>query len=513
MAANPPPPPDENVTRGEVARGAGLAGLSRATALIDAVAQPLYIGLYGLPAYGLYVALWASINFAENLVDLSLTSALQRIVPTEDDETAHGAVKAAFLLTVLPAALIALLVTLNAHWVAGFFSAAAKDKASLPQAVALFAWGLPLWTFIEIATSAARARLAFGPEIRLRLFWEQIARIVFALGWFALGAGSVGLVLAHLSSLALTAILCVPLLGRYYDLRRLVRAPIPKADVRLLVATGLALLPANAARRLLIDAPAMILNILLPGARGAAASGLFEIARKIATLPLAVRQAFQYVMAPVAAHQARADRAAIAPLYRFASRVSTALVVPLAGLLAFTGRDILSVFRPEVMAALPLLYILVAARAAEAIVGPATPIVEMTGHRLLPLVNSLVGAAIWAILAWLLVPRFGASGMAVAVGAATVAIAYAATLELRLTEGMSPFDAKLLRGLVVALIGVGLMAIVAHWTRGPARFASVLTLWAVASWCALRFGLVRGDREALGGLARTLRLVPNPQKP
>ncbi|HYI41169.1 MAG TPA: oligosaccharide flippase family protein [Allosphingosinicella sp.] len=513
MAANPPPDRQENVTRGEVARGAGLAGLARATALIDAVAQPLYIGLYGLPAYGLYVALWASINFLENIVDLSLTSALQRIVPTEDDETAHGAVKAALLLTVLPAALIALLVTLNADWVAGLFSAAAQDKARLPTAVALFAWALPLWTFIEIATSAARARRAFGPEIRLRLFWEQIARILFALGFFALGAGSVGLVLAHLSSLALTALLCVPLLGRYYDLRLLVRAPIPRADVRLLLSTGLALLPANASRRLLIDAPAMILNFLLPGERGAIASGLFEIARKIATLPLAVRQAFQYVMAPVAAHQARADRAQIAPLYRFASRVSTALVVPLAGLLAFTGRDILSVFRPEVMAALPLLYILVAARAAEAIVGPATPIVEMTGHRILPLVNSFVGVAVWAGLSWFLVPRYSAAGMAVAVGAATLAIAYAATLELKLTEGMSPFDSKLFRGLFVALAGVALMGLAAHVTRGPLRFASVLILWAAASWCALRFGLVRGDREALGGLARTLRLVPTPRKP
>ena len=507
MASTPTPDPQENVTRGEVARGAGLAGLSRATALIDAVAQPLYIGLYGLPAYGLYVALWASINFVENLVDLSLTSALQRIVPTEDDEAAHGAVKAAFLLTVLPAALIALLVTLNAHRVAGFFSAAAEDKAGLPAAIALFAWALPLWTFIEIATSAARARRAFGPEIRLRLFWEQIARILFALGFFALGAGSRGLVLAHLSSLALTAMLCVPLLRRYYDLRLLVRAPIPKTDVRLLLATGFALLPANAARRFLIDAPAVILNVLLPAARGAEASGLFEIARKIATLPLAVRQAFQYVMAPVAAHQARADRAEIAPLYRFASRVSTALVVPLAGLLAFTGRDILSVFRPEVMAALPVLYVLVAARAAEAIVGPATPIVEMTGHRLLPLLNSVVGVAVWAVLSALLVPGHGALGMAAAVGAATVAIAYAATLELKLAEGLSPFDSKLFRGLAVALAGVALMGLAAHWTRGPARFASVLSLWALASWCALRFGLVRGDREALGGLARRLRLI------
>ncbi|HEY0412231.1 MAG TPA: polysaccharide biosynthesis C-terminal domain-containing protein [Allosphingosinicella sp.] len=497
----------EAVTRGEVARGAGLVGLSRASALIEAIAQPLFIWLFGLPAYGIYVVLWSAINLAENVVDLSLTSALQRIVPTEDEESAHGAVKAALLVAVLPSVAIALAVTLNADWAAHFFSAAPADKATLPRAIALFVWGLPLWAFVEVATSAARARRAFGPEIRLRLFWEQIARIAFACGFFAAGAGGLGLVAAHLCSLALTAALCVPLLGRFYDLKRLVGAPVRGANLRLLLATGLALLPANVSRRLLTDAPALVVNLLIPGAGGAIASGLFEIARKIATLPLAVRQAFQYVMAPLAAHQARADRTQIAPLYHFASRCSTALVVPLAGLLAFAGVDLLSVYRPEAMAALPLLYVLVAARAAEAIVGPATPIVEMTGHRVLPLVNSFVGVAAWLLLAFLLVPRWGAAGMAVAVGVATVAIAYAATLELQISDRLTPFDRKLFLGLAVALCGVALMGGAAHVLHGPARFGAVLLLWAASSWCALRLGLTRGDRESLGGLARALGLA------
>ncbi|HYD46275.1 MAG TPA: hypothetical protein VEA79_13500, partial [Phenylobacterium sp.] len=148
-----------------------------------------------------------------------------------------------------------------------------------------------------------------------------------------------------------------------------------------------------------------------------------------------------------------------------------------------------------------------------AIVGPATPIVEMTGHRILPLVNSLVGVAVWAALSLSLVPLHGAPGMAVAVGAVTVAIAYMATLELQLAERLSPFDRKLFLGLAAALAGVALMALAAWLTRGPLRFASVTGLWALTSWSAVRLGLVRGDREALGGLATTLRLVPRARKP
>ncbi|WP_167737621.1 lipopolysaccharide biosynthesis protein [Sphingomonas parva] len=494
---------DGEITRGDVARGAGLAGLARLSALVEALAQPIYTWLFGLAGYGVYAGLWGAVNLLSNIVDLSMTSALQRIVPAEDDEERiHGVVKAALLMAMAAAVLIALLISWQADAVAAIFPEEGLGE-DLPRKIAIFIWALPLWTFIEVATSAARARRAFGPEIRIRLFWEQIARVVFAIGVFLIGLRSLGLVVAHLCSLALTATLCVALLGRYYSLRRLVRASLPRPQIRALLWTGLALLPAAVSRRLLIDAPPFVLNLTT----GPAAAGLFEIARKISTVPLAVRQAFQYVMAPLASAQAGIDRARIAPLYHFASRVSTALVVPLAGLLIFAGTDILSLYRHEARAALPLLYILVTARGIEAIVGPATPIVEMTGHRILPLVNSLVGVLVWALVALLLVPRHGALGMAVAVAVATVVIAYAATLELQLSDRLSPFDRKLFQGLAAALAGDGLMATAEYWLDGPVRFGLVTCLWAGTSWLALRFGLTRPDRQALGKLSRKLRLV------
>jgi len=495
------------VTRGEVARGAGLAGLSRMGALIEALAQPLYTWLFGIATYGIYVVLWGAVNLATNIVHLSMPLALQRVVPRQDEEAAHGAVKLALLVAIIPSTLIALVVALNASAVASLFSAAPEDAARLPQAVAMFVWALPLWTFVEVATSAARARRAFGPEIRLRIFWEQIARIVFALGFFLLGAGSIGLMAAHLCSLAMTALLSIRLLGRYYDLRLLLLAPLPRGLVQGLIVTGLGLLPSNLARRALIDAPPVVLNLMLPGARGASAAALFEIARKISTVPLIVRQAFQYVLGPLSSAQAHVDRAQLAPLYHFASRVSTALVVPLAGLLVFAGVDVLSLYRPEAQAALPLLLILVGARAIEAIVGPASAIVEMIGHRILPLLNAFIAVALWLLLAAWLTPAYGPLGMAIAIGVATIASTYAATIQLQLSDGLNPFDRKLFQALALALAGCALMALADYLLHGPARFAACAALWAATSWLTLRYGLARDDRLALGGLARRLKLV------
>src|SRR5690606_18935129 len=125
------------VTRDEVARGAALAGLARAGALIEALAQPLYTWLFGIATYGIYVVLWAAVSLATNLTGLAMTAALQRIVPTRDSEAeAHGAVKLALTVSVLPAALLALIVTLNAEAAASIFSVAPQDAARLPHAIA-----------------------------------------------------------------------------------------------------------------------------------------------------------------------------------------------------------------------------------------------------------------------------------------------------------------------------------------------------------------------------------------
>ncbi len=93
-----------------------------------------------------------------------------------------------------------------------------------------------------------------------------------------------------------------------------------------------------------------------------------------------------------------------------------------------------------------MLCILVAARGIEAIVGPASTIVEMIGHRALPLLNSFIAIALWIGLALWLMPGHGALGMAIAVAVAVVASTYAATLELQIADGLSPVRPQALPG-------------------------------------------------------------------
>jgi len=483
--------------------------MARLSIAIEALAQPWYIWLFGLSTYGLYVVLWGAVNFISNFLDLSMTAALQREVPRQDSEArAHAAVRFALILSVGLTFLASIGISLNAETIAQYVSASPEDTEKLPHAIALFAWALPLWTFVEVSTSAARARRAFGPEIRLRVFWEQVVRIVAAGLTFSIGFTTDGILIAHLVSLSLTSVLSVRLLRRYYDLKLILTAPIDRKLARTMVLSGLALLPSAMSTRALIDAPPVLLNLMLPGADGARAAGLFEIGRKLATVPQIVRQAFQYVLAPLTSAQVRADRTRIAQLYSFASRISTALVLPLSGLMIFASRDIISIYRKEALPAVPILALLATGRAVESIVGPASSIVEMAGHRLLPLMNGAAAVVLWILLGVLLVPDYGAWGMAIAVASASVLSTYLAVIELKASDGVLPFDWWVARGVAIALAGLAAMWFAEYLFNGPVRFVTLVLIWATTSWVAMRYALPLDDRVGLGKLSRALRLIP-----
>jgi O-antigen/teichoic acid export membrane protein len=502
--------PQPQVSKGDVAKGAGLAAVARLGALIEVIAQPAYTWMFGLAGYGVYVVLWAAVNILANVLDLAMGQALQRIVPaTKDESEQHGAVRFALLISTGLGVVAALALTLTAPWLAGLVAAAPEDAAKLPRAIALFAWSLPLWIFVETATAAARAKRAFGPEIRLRIFWEQVARLLFATGFFVAGMGVEGLLLGHFASLAMTAWLAWKLLARYYDPALLIRAPLPSALRRNVTATGLAMLPPALARRAYNDLPPILLNAMISGSNGAVAAGLYGIARKIASIPLIVRQSFLYVLAPLASEQGAANRKGIAPLYNFSTHISMLLAVPLAALLILIAPDMLSAFAPGSETALSVLVALLVARAIEAAFGPATPIVEMIGHRALPLVNSLLGLVLWLVLGLWLVPIHGAYGMALAVSVAVVATALLAVCELIFSDRLSPFTsgfwkAALASGLCIAALYIAGLALIP--LGAPIRTVGLLLIFLPLLWLALRYGLEAEDKAALGKAAITLRL-------
>lgn len=503
--------PSEIIDSRRVAKDLGTSSLARAAGVIEVVAQPLYVLMYGLASFGLYAVLWSIVNLVENFADLGMTSAMQRTVPQAATrrEEAH-AFRAALILGVLPCLAIAIGAVVFAPEVAHMFNASPEDEDRLESAIRIFAWALPLWAFVEIATSSLRAQRVFGPEIRLRVFWEQILRLVFATVFWLLGWGVLGLLVAHLLSLFMTAILAARLSLRYFSAADLFRG---KADGPIFWETaraGLAIMPANASQRMYSDGGVIVLNWILPGTSGAVAAGLFTIARKISSLIQAIRLAFAYVLSPLASAIARDAREEVQSIYAFATGVLVAIALPAGMVLAAAAPAVLSLFGKQADPAVPAVMILVGSRIVEAMAGAAQPIQQVISSYRAQLVAANTGMVVAVVVGWLLLPEWGLTGMAIAVTSGLCTGALLPVVQMWFDEGLTPFSDHSARTFAVTL-AVGAAGATLAWLANllPDLISVPLTIVLMlgATWVACRFALPLQDRIALGKLGRVLRLV------
>jgi O-antigen/teichoic acid export membrane protein len=440
-----------------------------------------------------------------------MTSALQRTVPQAADErAATHSVRAALVLGVTPCLFAAIAAFFGAPWLAAQLNVAAADRDLLVPAIQLFVWALPLWALVEIMTSALRARHLFGAEIRLRIFWEQLIRLALAALFYFAGLGIMGLFLAHLISLAITVLLSLRLAARHFPLRDLFAPARTLPEWQTTLGAGLSVLPANIAARLFGDAPPLLLNLMIPGAGGASAAALFVIVRKLSSVVQLVRTAFAYVLAPVASLARRHDMAHVAELYGFATRLATTAVIPLAGVMAGGADALLRLFGREAMVALAPLTLMLIARGAEATLGAALPIAQVTLPYRRQLTGSMLGLIAALAVGTMLVPAAPLSGMCAAVATGFLVGALVPVIQLWRIEQLHPFESGWARALVAALL-IGMAVGGAVWLAAPAALwpALAVTLGAAlaAVWLAMRLGLGAPDRAALGRAATILRLV------
>jgi O-antigen/teichoic acid export membrane protein len=554
------PKPEQGVSNRDVAKGAGTTLLARLGGVLDVLTQPLYVWMFGLAGYGFYGALWAAINLVENIADLGMTSAMQRVIPQAGGAKGQAsALRASFLLALIPCLLVAIVVTFLAEPVSRFFNVADQDRKIVVDAVRWFVWALPLWAFVEIATSALRSKRLFGAEIRLRLLWEQVARLLFVVAFFALGFGTMALIYAHLLSLSVICVLCIRLLNQHFELKLMLEGPVRDDVFYETLKAGLGVLPVNIVTRLFSDGPVLALNAILPGSSGAIATSLYIIARKISSVVQLIRTAFGHVLAPLASAASIDGKGQVEQIYGFSTRLSVVLALPMGAILAAMSPAMLPLFGPGAEAALFAVIILIIARVGEAVVGAATPIQQVTSAHLDQQVGSLLGLAVAAALTWWLLPQYGLDAMAIAVGVGLLVAAILPLVQLLHADNIHPFAAPFagvaIRALVIAATGlaialsiqslapmglrIGLIVMLVLAVRlswkvalgfalfGVAEYAAVSLvprldvvlphllqlslllplLWATL-WASARFSLPREDRLAIGeNTARRLRLV------
>jgi hypothetical protein len=213
-------------------------------------------------------------------------------------------------------------------------------------------------------------------------------------------------------------------------------------------------------------------------------------------------------MGPLASAVARDDRAAIAPLYGFATRVSVAISLPLAASLIGGRHTWLRMF-DGAYAAGAMVTVLTLGRIVEAVGGQANAIQQVASPRLKPLVSAFTALAVAALAATFLLPRFGATGLAASVSLGIGTMTLVSLLQLWRDLGLHPFSSPFPRVAATALVVAGSLLLGLPFLEPLPPVGEVTALLAAllaGIWVTAKVGLGPADKDVLGSVAVRMRL-------
>jgi O-antigen/teichoic acid export membrane protein len=245
------------------------------------------------------------------------------------------------------------------------------------------------------------------------------------------------------------------------------------------------------------------IQIVLVGSLGSvSAAGVFAVATKINLLGQVVYSSVLRSSRPSFAELLHdGNRSEAGHLYRTTTRWTFMANLPFFFIVALYAGPILSLFGPEFQVGASALVVLAFAQLLTAGTGTCGTVIDMAGHTTVKLFNSIIWATLLLVANWVLIPRWGIFGAAVATLIGSVAINVLRVSEVWVLERIQPYDRSFLKPLAAGLGSAAIAGVVGLLAPGSATFVwavvgAVLILGAYVGLLVL-LGLAPEDRTVL----------------
>lgn len=447
--------------------------------------------------FGLFALAQSTVAVAIIFVLLGTPRALNRFVPYYIAEGAAGRAKAVIVGVVGLTSVLAVVMAVLTASLSGWLAEALFRNPELAPILRRMAFSIPLLGLAEVVTYT----FAGLKELRYRVYTHQIAmpalKTSLALVAFSLGGGLIGWVHAYLAALVLVAAFAGGLLLR--DIRRRfrdVRATRP--PVREIMSYSWPLTIQNLV--LVMAAQASIL--LLGRYRPASEVGVYRVYVYVLLVVVFLVDSFAQIYKPVASEYiAKRDDANTRALYERVGkwRLLGGSILAI-GIMTLGGGLVRAFLPPSYHTAVGALAILAGARLVVLSLGPQGAALEAFGHTRICLLNAVAMLATTAGLGFLLVPRFGVYGAAIAAGSGSLVAGVAGSIEMLKLHGLHPFRAGYWRVAASAAAAGGV-------TFALRSFAPGDSAWSLAVAAVVLLGTYLGALRVLRALDEQDRYV------
>ena len=254
---------------------------------------------------------------------------------------------------------------------------------------------------------------------------------------------------------------------------------------------------------------ANIQTVLLGTLNTVTAVGIFTVAAMINLIGTMFHQSIITTSMPIVSGlYSRGEREQMARFYQVMAKWTFTLNLPLFLVVLLFPEPILSVFGRDFVGGAMALTILAWGNLVNTGVGICGVIINMTGHTIFNLVNSIILFVLTLGLNVLLIPRWGIVGAATATSAAAVTVSLLRLLEAFFLFRLLPYNVSFFKP-----VAAGLVTLVTAWAIRQAFHTevnlvytamNVSILFAVYVGMILLLGLSQEDRRVLASIGRRI---------
>lgn len=338
----------------------------------------------------------------------------------------------------------------------------------------LFATCFPLAAGLRVASASTTVSHSMKYSVRAELLTQPAANLVLICGFYFLGWRLAGAVAATVISFGVGLILAVFYQKRLFpeapfSLPRL-SSPVTPELLRFSLVAWLGVVFVN----LIPWVDRLFVGAYLPPA----AVGIYQAAAQASLLLGIVAGGFNSVVAPRISflfQTAQMDR--LRQLYKVVAKWMFYVSIPPFLVFCFTAQKLLAVmYGTRYIGGSQPFLILSVMWLTEALIGPVGILLTFTGRQGVFSVLSAAGLALSAILNYLLIPRLGILGAALATSSADIAMLFALLLVARASSGFWPFDRRWLKGMISAIVAAGFLLFWRPMNVRPVLLGLLLTL-------------------------------------
>lgn len=499
---SPPVASEQNVLTAAKGGGITFAGT------LFAYAMRLVMGIVlarflGSEQFGLYSLALTASELAAGLALLGLHSALVRYVSffasRQDAEGLWGTLQIGIGVSTA----LSVLFGIGLYVGAGPIAERLFHEPRLVPLLQLISLVVP---FLNLSNTAASATRGFNkmqytaiaqdishPVIKLIL----ILIVVLATG----GLDAAKVLDAHIVAVVIVSVMLLHFLNNLFPLRRSLQAA--RRETREIFGFALPLYLDYVIQTF----RGSIQTVLLGALNTVTAVGIFTVAAMVNMVGTMFHQSIVTASMPIVSGlYGRGEQEQMAHFYQIMTKWTFTLNLPLFLIVLLFSEPILSIFGEDFVGGAMALTILAWGNLVFAGVGICGVIINMTGHTVFNLVNSIILLVLTLGLNVLLIPRWGVVGAATAASAAIITVSLLRLLEAFFVFRLLPYNASFVKPVVAGLVTLVTAWVIRQAFRTEANLVyaamNVSILLAVYVGSILLLGLSEEDRRVLASMGQ-----------